>query len=300
VSLVKNTKKLKLSTKENRNFLVNPKNKTMKVQIEKITPALAEKYLEHNVSNRKFRKRVADGYATQMRKGQWEEKNGETIQFDIDGNLINGQHRLEGIKESGVTLEFVVVRDLPKEAFAKIDIGLKRTGGDVLYIEGAKQATQLAGCIRRFLLLKKGKGKGELGGENTKGISNADILKEFQKRKRWWNEVNDNATTWYHELGASLPPSDIGGLYAWLHEISSDDASKFFVKLATGAELKMKSPIRQLRSFLQKTRGFRGGSKIKRVERLAIFIKAWNLYRSKSYTERLVYNSSKEEFPIPE
>ena len=46
-----------------------------------------------------------------MRNGLWE-LNGAAIVIDEFGNLIDGQHRLSAVVESGTTQQFVVVRNV--------------------------------------------------------------------------------------------------------------------------------------------------------------------------------------------
>ena len=66
--------------------------------IEKITPILAESYLERNqLGNRHVTMRRVRLYAQMMREGKWE-LNGEAIIFDEDGHLMNGQHRLKCLR----------------------------------------------------------------------------------------------------------------------------------------------------------------------------------------------------------
>jgi hypothetical protein len=52
---------------------------------------------------------------------------GDPIKFTGDGELIDGQHRLAAVQQSGLTLEFTVVRGLPREAQDVVDIGAGRT-----------------------------------------------------------------------------------------------------------------------------------------------------------------------------
>ena len=79
-------------------------------RVEFISPELAQEYLKHNSINpRKMSRRTVNSYAADMQSGTWK-LNGEPIIFDADGNLLNGQHRLEAIKVSGVTVPMLVVR----------------------------------------------------------------------------------------------------------------------------------------------------------------------------------------------
>ena len=86
----------------------------MKAELEKITPAKAKEYLEHNTDNyRVLSPRRVQTYAEDMRNGLWQ-ANGEPIVFDNAGTLKNGQHRLNAIIESGATVSILVVRGVDK------------------------------------------------------------------------------------------------------------------------------------------------------------------------------------------
>lgn len=95
-------------------------------KVEKITPKVAEEMLEHNTDNfRKIRRSVVNGYADDILNGRWQ-LNGETIVFDEDGVLKDGQHRLCGVVETGKTIECLVVRGVSREVDT-YNRGLQRT-----------------------------------------------------------------------------------------------------------------------------------------------------------------------------
>lgn len=267
---------------------------------ELITPEIAAKYLETNVSNRKYRKHVAQDYAQEILNNEWEPDTGENIKFNVKGQMFDGQHRLNAIIIADKAIYVWVVYDAPESAFAKIDSGLKRTSGDVLQIAGAKSSLQVAGIIRKYLLLKAGRGYGSIGGSQSRGIHNHDVLAEYKRRKRYWDACNEQTNLWYGEIARALAPSDIGGFYAYLSEVHGDDASRFFTKLCSGTDLGKKSPIRHLRSFLINSKyGSINGRKIRKTDRSAMLIKTWNLFRKNQSVEKLSFNPQKEEFPIP-
>lgn len=123
------------------------------VEIENIGPAKAVKYMSMNHRNRSLSERDITKYAREMSAGNWF-MNGETIIFDEDGNLINGQHRLSAIIRSGVTIRVVVVRGVKKAAFATMDQGKRRSASDVLSSMGEANYSQLAAlakAIRHYM-----------------------------------------------------------------------------------------------------------------------------------------------------
>ena len=96
---------------------------------------------------------VGAGDASDIAAGHWP-FTGDAIRFDVDANLIDGQHRIKAIIESGVTLPFVVVFGLDPKAKHALDMGRRRSAADVLALKGYTQSTRLQGAARQLLLIK--------------------------------------------------------------------------------------------------------------------------------------------------
>jgi hypothetical protein len=87
-------------------------------------------------------------------RGEWD-LNGQTIKVSVDGALLDGQHRLEAVVHSGVTISSVVVRGLSPAARDTIDTGRRRRLADVLAIEGYPDAIALATGVNALYRLRK-------------------------------------------------------------------------------------------------------------------------------------------------
>ena len=82
----------------------------LKCTVEEITPKMAKEYLANNCEyNRRVNDRRVAIYAEDMKAGEWQ-LNGEAIQFNKHGILINGQHRLNAIIRAGIPVKMMVVR----------------------------------------------------------------------------------------------------------------------------------------------------------------------------------------------
>jgi len=117
---------------------------TITTAVETITPKLAAEYLTHNTSNpRRLMDSVVRRYADDMKSGKWQ-SNGESIVFSKNGELRDGQHRLEAVVLSGVTVQMVVVRGV-EDGTTIYDVGAKR---NVAQAVGATRVEQtIAGCV---------------------------------------------------------------------------------------------------------------------------------------------------------
>lgn len=103
-----------------------------------ITPELAQEYLSKNISkNRPIRQSVVHDYAAQMKRGEWK-ITPQGIAFDVKGRLIDGQHRLAAVIESGCNVPMYVTTGVPEDRMMMIDCGVKRTMSDVLTIANPK------------------------------------------------------------------------------------------------------------------------------------------------------------------
>jgi len=110
----------------------------MDVRVETITPEKAEKYLERNISNyRKLETHRVDSYAKDMKHGRWE-LNGESIKFNLDGELTDGQHRLKAIIKANVPVQMLVIRGI-ENGISLYDIGKNRTMFQIATASGIKE-----------------------------------------------------------------------------------------------------------------------------------------------------------------
>lgn len=105
----------------------------MEAQLYDVTPDIAAQWLERNSRNRTLRQSVVNKYAADMKAGRWM-VTGDAIGFDTNGVIVNGQHRLWGVFESGVTVRMLVAFNLAPEVVSVLDDHLKRNLSDVAKI----------------------------------------------------------------------------------------------------------------------------------------------------------------------
>lgn len=113
-----------------------------------ITPEVAGDMLANNYeNNRRINPRAVRAIAADMRDGRFVSQNGQTIIVTKSGKLIDGQHRLSAIRDSGVSLTFLVaiVDDDEERVFYSIDCGKPRALNQ--FIKGANK-TNVAALAR--------------------------------------------------------------------------------------------------------------------------------------------------------
>lgn len=145
-----------------------------KASIVAVTPKLAERWLTLNYDGqRRLKPDTVARYARDMAAGVWHGDNGQSITFSADGWLVDGQHRLRAVIESGCEVEMLVVRSSQDAAqiMATIDVGDRREAKQLYHGLNATTVCAMAktrlcleygdqsirGCIRGELSLKNGR-----------------------------------------------------------------------------------------------------------------------------------------------
>ena len=109
------------------------KQEMVKETIEIIGPDEAKSLLDHNyINNRKINDSHVAQFADMMRRDIFYSMNGHSIILFKDGDLLDGQHRLRAIIESGVALPFSIktVGGDKQEVFETIDNCRPRQAAD--------------------------------------------------------------------------------------------------------------------------------------------------------------------------
>lgn len=151
-----------------------------------LTPELAEKWLGQNIGNRNLRRQKVQQYARDMREGNWH-TSGQAIQFDWNGRLIDGQHRLEAVIESGVTVEALIVEGLDPRAREVIDTGAKRTASDALKFAGHTQDATLLAAVARIADARENGYLRTAMATTVPQLSNSDVIA--------WVELNPDVAS---------------------------------------------------------------------------------------------------------
>ena len=125
-------------------------SKIVEVKMVEVAPELAHEFLSRAAVNRNLRMRKVNQYAADMKSGRWD-LNGETIKFNTDGELIDGQHRLHAVISAGRPVSVLVAYNINKKAMPTIDSGAARPLGAQLQIDGKKNANALAASTQMLM-----------------------------------------------------------------------------------------------------------------------------------------------------
>lgn len=243
-----------------------------------IAPADAERWLDKNESNRNTRARVVSAYARDMENGRWQ-ATGETIKFDIHGNLLDGQHRLSAIIASGKPQRLLIVSGLEPSVRGVIDTGAPRTGGDALRMHGigGSNPMALAAAARLLVLWESGRLPTMTSGMRADDrATHSEILDAVEARPDLIDAVHD-ATRDYPRTG--IPPGPGAMARLVLADIDAMDSVLFWDALAGYATDGNTDPRAVL---LFTIRQMREAGQLRRPgESIGLVFTAWNAWRDK-------------------
>ena len=246
-------------------------------RIEVISPKKAERILEeNNVRNRELRESRVATLAAAIKRGEWK-LTGDAIVFDVDGVLLNGQHRLAACVVAGMPIEVLVLRNLPAESQDVMDNTLSRRLGDALTLRGEVNVHRLAAGINWYARMVRAEATGNVH-PSTEALrpSIPMLLQLFDENQGLRDGVREQSPL--YQSGLRLRAGAAIGLWYRLHLIDADDNRIFWDQVRTGANLPEDSPILALRRLSQaERRSTRDRQPDFRW--VAMAIKAWNFWR---------------------
>jgi len=195
------------------------------VELVKVTPLMAENFLKYNPVNRKVSQRNVSFLSKQMEKGLFLE-NGESIVFDKNNILKDGQHRLMAIIKSGKSYHIPIVRGVVSNSMATYDTGKNRNAGDVLSIAGFKSSSTVSALIKNIdKYFYRGSKCAITGSTNrTETLSNQEILENCKDNYDWLIELVNNSANIYNK--SSLKTLSVTNLSLIAYMIGGEKPSK--------------------------------------------------------------------------
>jgi len=254
------------------------------VSIENFGPEEAAMALSTNRSNRPLSAFNIGALTSALRRGEWK-LNGETIVFDSDGRLIQGQHRLTAVIKSGVWIESFVIRGVPSGVFATMDQGKKRSGSDVLAVEGKSNSVSMASAARAILMLSHVHEVAAFQNYSQQQI--LDVVEAHPMIEVWVSRFAGS------DMRKFLPAAFAGVLTLAAERHGGASIAEFFDQVQSGEHLERTMPAYVLRErFMNRTRG----TSMNLFVSIALCIKAVNAHISGARIKILRF-SPDEAFP---
>lgn len=277
--------------------IIDPKSSQLNITVEVVTPLTAAAWLASGGINRRVSSARVSQYATAMRRGEWT-LTGEAIKLAADGTLRDGQQRLSAVVECGIPLTTVVIRNVPADAFDRMDSGKVRTRSDVLGMHGFPSALPLAACVRGLIWIGQ-TGRLRPGRGNEPLVTNASSLAYAHEHPEVIEAVRLGDRVYHSGM--------VGGIGLWsiafglFLRLSEHDAHEFAEAIITGENLMRGDPRLLIRNRAGTRNRGEFASESGRESLLALIIKAWNMWRKGKTAKALTwhgYAENPEPFPV--
>lgn len=255
----------------------------------RITPQIAEGMLACNKNFRKLRDKKVREYKRAMLLGNWR-YTGEPVHFS-NGYLVNGQHRLQAIIDSGVAIKCLVIFGV--EGIREMDTGLKRGLNDVLRADGRSYPSILAAALRLIWRYDHRVYDGNVGHYISMAVGNTELLDLLQNCPGIEESCRKGLAA------NNIITSSVASTCHFLFSQHDPDLADWWAdRLADGTDLKAKEPVRIYRNSMIAARSSKASITQKYL--FATAIKSWNstaTNREMSNSRFILTGPKAETFP---
>jgi hypothetical protein len=267
---------------------------TVSSAFEEFTVKTAEALLAQNDSNRSIREAKVEQYARDMRNGNWNLCTGPIV-VDVDGKLIDGQHRLTAQIRAGIKIKWLVLRNVDSDVQRTIDTGAMRSAADVLHFAGEQYSQQLATAARLVHRIKTN----TMTGRGGYSVSNEEILQVVESEPMLRHSVQISATSNRGGRMTPISPSVMAAAH-WLiaQANGEEEATSFVTRVFTLSREREGSPVLALNRRANELS--RQNIRVKTRDWLALVIKAWNYDAEGKAVNKLALYTKSGEYVLPD
>ncbi len=228
--------------------------------------------------------------AHEMEENQWKDLNGDSIKFDINGKLIDGQHRLLAVIKSGNTIKTFAVFGLPEDYIWSFDTVIKkRRVGDYFFSNHIKNYNAIGSAMTLLWRYDN-----DFMDSDSSIYPNALEAWELYQN----NTEIDDSFIFARKINQLLTIGSSVFLHYIFARIDRMKANEMFLSLSTGANLEINSPVLILKNKLSYYRKPGTQARLSMKNYLALSIIAWNKYRKGEKISNLRWSGKK--FPKAE
>jgi hypothetical protein len=243
-------------------------------EVVTISPNHATTWLRANKNNRPVRRKHVEFLASEIISGNWQ-INGQAIVISDDEQVLDGQHRLLAVIQSGMDIQSLVVYGISPEAFRTIDTGAVRTGADALYLHfpdlGAATVKSVATAVQWCVHFDEN----VLTTGRKQKVSNTDII-EYVKKHSSLIQCAETLQGYPHDAR----PLSLGvgtALFELFCRKAPPLAEEFMHKLYTGEGISRDDAEWQLRQAF--IRDAQRSAKFPMAVKVKMVVKGWNWRR---------------------
>ncbi len=223
----------------------------VRVRLVRVSPDIAARWLEQNGSNRHLRQARVKGYVADMLAGRW--RPFSSMLVFAGGRLVDGQHRLNGVIESGIPQWFVVLeRD---DAEGVYDLAQQRTvadliRGDDLSLFDGLGPEDIAPVVRALAILDLYVGIGPDAYRRRTRLLESSLIERFPEATA---TVARLRREYRHVNKVIVSPAFLAGMLACYREDAASAAS-FFADVTNGELILRDEPAYKLRQIINQGR----------------------------------------------
>lgn len=217
----------------------NGRQYTITGSVEIVTTDIAKAWLEGKHVNRKSSERRVKSYGRDRLADKWMVTS-QAIGFDTNNRLIDGEHRLRMVIDTGLPTAFLVIRGMPAETQHVIDNNRVRTFSDQFGMwtgtDRAKDRTAAANIIR---LIMNG---WTVEAEILTHAEKAETLDRYKPELDW-------AMTAFAGRRSNIQPAAVVGAWAYAYG-ATNEVARWVESFTDGAGLERGDPLLGLRNYL--------------------------------------------------
>lgn len=253
-----------------------------------ITPQVARDMLKNNIeNNRTIIQKTVQLYKSQMLSGNWVNQHPGTYSVNNEGKLLDGQHRLSAIVESGMSF-YGWITQVDTAVMPTIDEGRKRTAGSAAQVIGIPNANVVVASIRTYKSLCDNKV------QRIITYSNLDIIDAYYKDKDRIDRILNVCKSLYLK-NKIISPSVTTALWMYFDDIDPEGAESFINQLVTGRDIINETILILRDRLIQEKTNIR---KTSQSNLIALIVKTWNSCRRGVTLKVLKFNIVSEKYPV--
>lgn len=236
--------------------------------VETITPERATMLLVVNPDNRPLSERRIAEIIREISRDDFQ-CNGETIIVCKEGLLNDGQHRLTAIVRTGITIQSFVAWGVARSSRLTVDVGIARTSGNFLAMEGMTDTNRAASVAMWLLCYNRGFMESNQAGQGRFPTKGEVVSYALQHRDEIIDAIRATQKVGMKALGAHTAAATA---YVLCRRADRAYVDEFFTQFCEGAGFEIGSPIHRLRTKLTE-------NKIRPGHKLALILRVWNYWK---------------------
>lgn len=273
------------------------------IRTEVWTPQRAKEALRENKVNRKLREQDVDRYQRAMTRGHWggqqdppqDGQRGvctEPLVFDWNGNLIDGQHRLNAQIQAEATIQWFVLRGVPPETQKHINTAVGRTAADQLSFMQKKHAAVLGGVARWAFMLSEGR-----AGEGKFKVSVEEIVEMVENHK----DLEHSAYMGMYARNGlvNVSPTPVGAAHWWIAQHNNHAEADMFIDRLV--RMNHEGEGSAVLALLKRFANIKNNNQhVTTRDQIVMILKAWNYDVEGKYVSKINTYNRDGVFRLPE